>query len=153
MSSIVSLNRVMFLLAISGLIVAGLLWYWHIQNADIPCTNEGCDRVAQHPTSRLFGIPLAAYGTLFYLSFALLCAIRPSVPESRQRFYGNLVLLWGTVGFLVSVYLTYLEIVVIRAICQWCVASAIIATALFVLSVLTWRQLPVLTQPSEARGR
>ncbi|MCS6831204.1 MAG: vitamin K epoxide reductase family protein [Armatimonadota bacterium] len=148
--SAVNLNRVMFALAAVGLVIAGLLWYWHAQNADIPCTNAGCDRVAQHPTSRLFGIPVAAYGTLFYLTFALLCAIRPSVPADQQRFMASLLLLWGIVGFLVSVYLIYLELFVIRAICQWCVASAIIATALFVLSVLAWRQPQALTIPSEA---
>lgn len=146
----IKLNRVMFALAVAGLIVAGLLWYWHAQNAAVPCTNAGCDQVAQHPTSRVFGIPVAAYGTLFYLSFALLCAIRPSVPAEHQRLFAHLLLLWGTVGFLVSVYLTYLELFVIHAICQWCMASAIIATALFVLSVLAWRQPQALTIPSEA---
>ncbi len=148
--SIIKLNRVMFALALAGMVVAGLLWYWHVQNADIPCTNAGCDRVAQHPTSRLFGIPVAAYGTLFYLSFAVLCAVRPSVREQRQRLLASLVLLWGTVGFLVSVYLTYLELFVIHAICQWCVVSAIIATALFVLSALAWRHPQAVTIPTEA---
>lgn len=146
----VRLNRAMFTLALAGLVVAGLLWYWHAQNADIPCTNAGCDKVAQHPSSRLFGIPVAAYGVLFYLSFAILCAMRPSVPASHQRLIAHLVLLWGTTGFLFSAYLTYLELFVIRAICQWCVVSAAIATALFVLSVLAWRQPQPLALPSEA---
>jgi uncharacterized membrane protein len=148
--SSVKVNRVMFALAVAGLIVAGLLWYWHVLNANIPCTNAGCDQVAQHPTSRLFGIPVAAYGTLFYLSFAFLCALRPSVPAEHQRLFAHLLLLWGTVGFLVSLYLTYLELFVIHAICQWCMASAIIATALFVLSLLAWRQPHLITTPSEA---
>ncbi|MDW8290685.1 MAG: vitamin K epoxide reductase family protein [Armatimonadota bacterium] len=148
--SALTLNRAMFALAVAGMVVAGLLWYWHAQNADIPCTNAGCDKVAQHPSSRLFGIPVAAYGTLFYLSFAVLCALRPSVPAVRQRLFAHLILLWGTTGFLFSVYLTYLELFVIRAICQWCVVSAVIATALFVLSALTWRQPQLLVVPSEA---
>lgn len=146
----IRMNRVMFALAVAGLIVASLLWYWHAQNAEIPCTNAGCDQVAQHPASRLLGIPVAAYGTLFYLSFALLCAFRPSVPAEYQRLVAHLLLLWGAVGFLTSAYLTYLELFVIRAICQWCMASAIIATALFVLSWLAWRQPQLLTIPSEA---
>lgn len=146
----VQVNRAMFALAVAGLIVAGLLWYWHVQNAEIPCTNAGCDQVAQHPASRLFGIPVAAYGTLFYLSFALLCAVRPSVPMERLRLFAHLLLLWGTAGFLVSVYLTYLELFVIHAICQWCVVSAIIATMLFVLSALAWRQPQRVTLSSEA---
>ena len=145
-----NINRAMFALAVTGLVIAGLLWYWHVQNADIPCTNAGCDQVAKHPASRLFGIPVAAYGTLFYLSFALLCALRPSVSAENQRLFAHLMLLWGTGGFLFSLYLTYLELFVIQAICQWCLASAIIATALFVLSLLAWRQPHLITTPSEA---
>lgn len=148
--SSVQLNRAMFALAVAGLVVAGLLWYWHAQNAEVPCTTAGCDKVAQHPTSRLFGVPVAAYGTLFYLSFALLCAVRPSVSAEKQRLFAHLLLLWGSTGFVVSAYLTYLELFVIHAICQWCVVSAIIATALFALSILAWRQPAVLTIPSEA---
>jgi hypothetical protein len=39
------------------------------------------------------------------------------------------------VGFGFSAYLTYLELFVIDAICQWCVASAVLMTALFALAV------------------
>ena len=35
-----------------------------------------------------------------------------------------------------AVYLTYLELFVINAICQWCVASAVLMTLLFVVSAL-----------------
>jgi len=41
----------------------------------------------------------------------------------------------ATVGFLFSVYLTGIELFVLHAICRWCVASAGIMTALWVLSL------------------
>jgi uncharacterized membrane protein len=41
---------------------------------------------------------------------------------------------FGLVGFGFSVYLTYLELFVIDAICQWCLASAIVMTLLFLVS-------------------
>ncbi len=44
------------------------------------------------------------------------------------RFAG-FVLALGGFGF--SVYLTYLELFKIEAICQWCVASAVLMTILF----------------------
>jgi uncharacterized membrane protein len=44
-------------------------------------------------------------------------------------------------GVLVSVWLTYLELFVIHAICMWCVVSAILATVLFALSVMDLREL------------
>jgi uncharacterized membrane protein len=45
------------------------------------------------------------------------------------------------VGVLFSLWLTWLELFVIDAICQWCVGSAILATALFVVWWLDLREL------------
>jgi uncharacterized membrane protein len=44
-------------------------------------------------------------------------------------------------GVLFSVWLTYLELFVIHAICMWCVISAIIVTSIFVVSVLDLREI------------
>ena len=41
---------------------------------------------------------------------------------------------------LFAVYLTWLELFVIDAICRWCVGSAVIITAIFVLSLLDARR-------------
>ena len=40
------------------------------------------------------------------------------------------------VGFGYSVYLTYLELFKIEAICQWCVASAVLMTILFAVNAI-----------------
>lgn len=50
------------------------------------------------------------------------------------RFAG---LLAALIGFGFSLYLTYLELFVIDAICQWCVTSAVVMTAVLIVSV--WR--------------
>jgi uncharacterized membrane protein len=46
-----------------------------------------------------------------------------AVPGDAGRFGGFLTAL---VGFGFSAYLTYLELFVIDAVCQWCVASAVL---------------------------
>jgi uncharacterized membrane protein len=38
-------------------------------------------------------------------------------------------------GVLFSVYLTYLELFVIRAVCMWCLTSAVIITLLMLLAM------------------
>ena len=43
------------------------------------------------------------------------------------------------VGVLFSAYLSYLELFVLRAICQWCVASAVLVVAYLVLGALRLR--------------
>jgi uncharacterized membrane protein len=57
-------------------------------------------------------------------------------PGERARVAATAL---AVTGFGFSAYLTYLELFVIDAICQWCVASAVILTLLTVVTV--WRLL------------
>jgi uncharacterized membrane protein len=79
----------------------------------------GCETVANSKYSHLAGINVAVLGIFGYV-LLLAAAI---VPGDYGRFGGFLTAL---VGFGFSAYLTYLELFVIDAICQWCVASAIL---------------------------
>jgi uncharacterized membrane protein len=80
---------------------------------------HGCETVARSHYSHLAGINVAAIGIGGYVVL-LICAL---VPGDPGRFGGFLTAL---VGFGFSLYLTYLELFVIDAICQWCVASAVV---------------------------
>ena len=81
----------------------------------------GCQTVANSSYSHLFGVNVAVFGIVGYLM--LIGAAL--VPGDAGRFAGLLVAL---VGFGFSAYLTYLELFTIDAICQWCVASAVLMT-------------------------
>jgi uncharacterized membrane protein len=83
---------------------------------------SGCETVADSHYSHLAGINVAVFGIFGYLVL-LAAAI---VPGDPGRFGGFLAAL---VGFGFSAYLTYLELFVINAICQWCVASAVVMAA------------------------
>ena len=80
---------------------------------------HGCETVADSQYSHLAGVNVAVIGIIGYV-LLLAAAIAPGDPG---RFGGFLTAL---IGFGFSVYLTYLELFVIDAICQWCVASAIL---------------------------
>ena len=82
---------------------------------------HGCETVAQSHYSHLAGINVAVIGIAGYVVL-LAAALAPGDPG---RFGGFLAAL---VGFGFSAYLTYLELFVIDAICQWCVASAVLMT-------------------------
>ena len=91
---------------------------------------HGCQTVADSSYSHLAGIPVSAIGIGGYVTLLGAFAAR----GDTARFIG---LLAALIGFGFSLYLTYLELFVIDAICQWCVASAVVITALLV--VATWR--------------
>lgn len=80
---------------------------------------NGCQTVADSRYSHVAGINVGVFGIAGYL--ALLAAAL--IPGDLGRFGGFLTAL---IGFGYSLYLTYLELFVIDAICQWCVASAVI---------------------------
>jgi uncharacterized membrane protein len=88
---------------------------------------HGCATVANSHYSHIAGINVAVFGIAGYV-LLLAAAV---IPGDLGRFGGFLAAL---VGFGFSAYLTYLELFVIDAICQWCVASAVLMTMLFVVS-------------------
>lgn len=89
----------------------------------------GCKTVANSSYSHLLGINVAIFGIVGYVLLLITALLR----GDGARMAGFLIALGGF-GF--SVYLTYLELFVIDAICQWCVASAVLMTVLFGLNAV-----------------
>lgn len=90
---------------------------------------SGCQTVADSTYSHLAGVNIAVFGVSGY---ALLLA--SSLLRGDAARMGGFGL--SLVGFGYSVYLTYLELFKIEAICQWCVASAVLMTILFGLNAI-----------------
>jgi uncharacterized membrane protein len=117
-------------LAVLGVAIAGYLTYVHYAGVDPICTGGGggCHTVQSSPYAELAGVPVAVLGLAGYL--AILASLR--IPGELGATATALLAL---VGFGFSGYLTYLELFEIDAICQWCVASAVVMTLLAVLGV------------------
>jgi uncharacterized membrane protein len=90
---------------------------------------HGCATVASSHYSHIAGINVAVFGIVGYV----LMLIAAGVPGDAGRFGGFLLALVGC-GF--SAYLTYLELFVIKAICQWCVSSAVLMTVLLAVNAV-----------------
>ncbi len=89
----------------------------------------GCETVAESTYSHLAGVNIAVFGIAGYV--LLLAAALLRGDGARMGGFGV-----SLVGFGYSVYLTYLELFKIEAICQWCVASAILMTILFAVNAI-----------------
>jgi uncharacterized membrane protein len=111
--------------------VAGYLVYVHYEGVEPLCVagGGGCEKVQTSDFADLLGIPVAVLGLGAYL--AILATL--FVPGDVGRLTGAAIALSGF-GF--SMYLTYREIFTIKAICQWCVASAVLMTLLATLTVM-----------------
>jgi uncharacterized membrane protein len=86
--------------------------------------SRGCETVAESSYSHLLGINIAVFGIVGYVLLLVTALLRGDA--ARMAGFGL-----SLVGFGYSVFLTYLELFKIEAICQWCVASAVLMTVLF----------------------
>jgi uncharacterized membrane protein len=89
--------------------------------------SSGCATVAKSSYSHVAGVNIAVFGIFAYVALLASAFFANDV----ARFGGFLVALGG---FGYSVFLTYVEIFKIEAICQWCVASAVLMTIIFALA-------------------
>jgi uncharacterized membrane protein len=90
---------------------------------------HGCQTVAESSYSHLAGVNIAIFGIAGYVVL-LVCALLRGDAFRMTAFVVSLV------GFGYSLYLTYLEIFTINAVCQWCVASAVLMALLFVANAV-----------------
>lgn len=124
--SAVTLNRITLVLAIIGLFIAGVLSYSHLINYVPPCgPSGGCEKVAIHPSSYWFGIPVAYFGFGAYLTMVALAIMRGLKGPLTHKKLAIASFAVTASGVVVSIFLTYYSITVINATCLWCMGSLV----------------------------
>jgi uncharacterized membrane protein len=125
------MRRLTLVLALIGTGIAGYLTWVHYGHLKIVCLSGGggCEKVQSSSYAELAGVPVAVLGLIGYV--AILASLL--LPEEQGAVAAAFLSL---VGFGFSMYLTWAELFRIHAICQWCVASATIMTALMIVSVV-----------------
>lgn len=127
----------MRLLALAGMGVSGYLTWAHLAGQSVACGQSmDCDIVQQSVYSEVGGIPVALLGLVAYTTLLVLTLLRGRIPEDLDSYIPLAIFGISLIGVLYSAYLTYLELVVIYAICRWCISSAIIITVIFLLSLV-----------------
>jgi uncharacterized membrane protein len=132
--------RAIVLIALVGLFVAVyLLLYQMGFYGALMCGAGSCEVVQASKYARFLGLPVPLLGTLWYAG-VLVLAFLTLGPASGRRWTEVLLVLAATGGLLFSIYLTGIELFVLHALCMWCVVSAILTVAIFVLA-LPWGSL------------
>lgn len=137
-------------LVVAGLLVAGYLSYVETQSVEAVCGPVGdCNAVQSSSYATLFGVlPVGVLGFAGYVAILaawLVARLRTGDSALRAR---QAVLAMTVFGTLFSVYLTYLELYVIKAVCAWCLTSAVIITLLMLVNTV-----PALPEPRPRRRR
>lgn len=108
----------------------------------LACTVGSCETVNLSRWSTFIGIPVAVWGVGFYVVVFLVALSGTTERLVNEAWVSHALLLLTGWGVVFSAWLTYLELYVIRAVCMFCVISAILVTVIFLLSALEWRRRP-----------
>jgi uncharacterized membrane protein len=137
-------------LALAGIFISIYLTLYKLGViGELSCTIGSCETVNTSRWSILMGLPVAAWGLFFYVDVFVI-ALLGTMPRFENEPLVSIVLAAeGAIGVLFSAWLTYLELAVIHAICIWCVTSAFIVTAIFVVSVADLREKRLVDTDSE----
>ena len=131
------------LMSLVGVFVSAYLYLYKIGRiGTLACGTGGCETVQTSEWSRFLGVEVALIGLVGYaLLFGVaLLALRPALV--RERWPAALLAGLACGGVLFTLYLTYLELFVIHAICRWCVGSAAIILSILILALLALRRAP-----------
>ncbi|MEK7248098.1 MAG: vitamin K epoxide reductase family protein [Chloroflexota bacterium] len=123
------------LLALAGIGTSSYLTYSHYADQATVCAGIGsCEFVQTSEYSKVAGVPVALLGLLFFVALEGLAALRLLRFEPALQ-WGQPAAFAMTLGGLAFVsYLSYVELFVIDAICIWCVATAGITLACFLVA-------------------
>jgi uncharacterized membrane protein len=121
-------------LALAGAAVAAYLVYARYTGTRLACTTGGCETVQHSKYAKAAGIPVAVLGLAAYLTvFATALSARVEAAA-----IGAAIVLGG-LAF--GVYLIVIQVAVIDAICQWCLASDAILALLAIASAERLRRV------------
>lgn len=132
------------MLSLTGLFVSAYLYLYKIGKiGDLACGSGGCETVQLSRWSRFAGIEVALIGVLGYGCILLLSVASLQPKLAGRRWPNTLLAVLSGIAVLFTLYLTYLELFVIHAVCRWCVASGFIILAIFIAVLLDRRRLSV----------
>ncbi|WP_419934645.1 vitamin K epoxide reductase family protein [Candidatus Palauibacter sp.] len=134
-------RRGIALLALAGFFLSTYLFLYALgYYGELACgAGGGCDLVQGSRWARFLGFPVAGWGVAWYVAVFAVSILGTRDGAGAARWISRVlaVLALGGLGF--TIYLTALELWVIHAICRWCVGSAVISLAIFLLTVPEFR--------------
>jgi uncharacterized membrane protein len=116
-------------LSLAGVALTGYLLYERSDGRTLLCSTGGCETVQSSEYATVLGFPVALLGLVGFLVFLGLFVARGALAEASAVAVGIAAVLFSS-------YLLVIQLMVLDAICDWCLASDVLVTALAALALL-----------------
>jgi uncharacterized membrane protein len=138
-TSSAKLRGAAIIIALLGTALAGYLTWAHYDTSALVCGIGNCHTVQESEFATVGPVPVALLGLGMYLTILVCNLVTRARPELMMSAT-SIAFAAALGGTLYALYLSWLEVAVIGAICQWCVASAILTVLLAIIEgVLVWQ--------------
>ena len=125
----------LLLLSFLGFIDATYLTIIHYKHIIPPCTiTHGCETVLSSKFAVIFGIPLAAYGVLYFFASIILNVL--VFQHIKNIWIRRIYMFFNSSGVVAAIIFLILQFIIIKAACQYCLLVELILFLLFGFSVL-----------------
>lgn len=123
--------------ALLGFSIAFYIFYKKSRQEKLVCIiGEDCNKVVESKYSKLWGIRLEFLGMIYYGLIALYYGIDGVLLQNGFSLVDTVVAGASALAFLLSLYLTVIQLTVLRDLCEWCIASGILSTIIFLVILL-----------------
>ena len=119
-------------LAALGAGITGYLLYVRETGSEVACTTGGCETVQHSSYAEVLGVPVAALGLIGFLGLLVFALGRGEWARLGQATL-------ALAGLAFSGYLLFIQLAVIDALCQWCLATDLLMTGIAALALLRLR--------------
>ena len=130
------LSQLAIILTIIGLLVSIYMTIYKFLKIEAMCVGSGgCHVVNASRYSEVYGIPVAVLGIAGYLAILAVLLLERKAGFFQQN---GTLLFFGLslTGFLFTLYLIFVETVLIKAYCPFCITSQTAMTIIFIISVI-----------------
>jgi uncharacterized membrane protein len=126
------------LAGVAGIAISAYLTVVHYSALPLVCTTAGvisCERVLSSPYSVIAGsgLPTSAAGIIWFSVSTGLAAVQ--LTGGRAPAIVRWHLLWSAIGLATVIFLVFLEIVQLGALCIWCSSAHALVVVTFVVAL------------------
>ncbi len=130
---------IVFILGVCGFFVAFHIYKKKRGNQPLVCPIRfDCHTVVHSNYAKFFGIPVEILGMLYYLSIIVGYLFLIFSPAALSDNFIVALIVLSLIAFLFSAYLIGVQIFILKKGCSWCIVSAFICLAIFLVTVFAY---------------
>lgn len=120
------------ILSFLGFVDSTYLTIVHYRNIIPPCSiTHGCEEVLNSKFATIGNIPISIFGSAFFILILVLCIL---ILQKNQKRLRQALFILVNLGIIAAIILFYLQWIVLKAFCQYCLLVEAIILGMFILS-------------------